>query len=58
MASREVGIYSDDVTLFKNIPLGNATRRLQLRWEIYNVFNHTQFATVDSTARFDPQGNR
>jgi hypothetical protein len=55
---RGPGIDNFDVTLFKNIPFGNGTRRLQLRWEIYNVFNHTQFATVDSTARFDPQGNQ
>jgi hypothetical protein len=33
-------------------------RRLQLRWEIYNVFNATQFATVDATARFDAAGNQ
>ena len=55
---RGPGIDNFDVTLFKNIPFGKGTRRLQLRWEIYNVFNHTQFATVDSTARFDPQGNQ
>jgi hypothetical protein len=29
---------NSDVTLFKNIRLGG-NRRLQLRWEIYNVFN-------------------
>ena len=31
---------------------------MQLRWEIYNVFNRTQFATVDAVARFDPAGNQ
>jgi hypothetical protein len=55
---RGPGVTNSDVTLFKNIPLGSGQRRLQLRWEIYNVFNQTQFATVDSTARFDPLGNQ
>jgi hypothetical protein len=32
--------------------------RDQLRWEIYDVFNQVQFATVDSTARFDAAGNQ
>jgi hypothetical protein len=55
---RGPGINNSDITLFKNIPLGSGRRRLQLRWEIYNVFNHTQFATVDAAARFDTQGNQ
>ena len=55
---RGPGINNSDITLFKNIPLASGRRRLQLRWEIYNVFNHTQFSTVDSAARFDPQGNQ
>ena len=49
---------NSDVTLFKNISLGGSARKLQLRWEIYNVFNQVQFATVDSTARFDAAGNQ
>jgi len=54
---RGPGVNNSDVTLFKNIPVGG-NRRLQLRWEIYNVFNRTQFATVDAVARFDPAGNQ
>jgi hypothetical protein len=54
---RGPGVANSDVTLFKNIPFGG-NRRLQLRWEIYNVFNDTQFATVDAVARFDPAGNQ
>jgi hypothetical protein len=27
---------------------------LQLRFEAYNAFNHTQFSTVNSTAEFNP----
>jgi hypothetical protein len=54
---RGPGINNSDVTLFKNIPLGGP-RRLQLRWEMYNVFNHTQFSGLDTTARFDAAGNQ
>ena len=45
-----------DLSFFKNIPLKSETRSLQLRWEMYNAFNHTQFATVDTTVRFDTAG--
>jgi hypothetical protein len=56
---RGPGLTNSDITLFKNIPLGAAgVRRLQLRWEIYNVFNQRPFATVDAVARFDPAGNQ
>jgi hypothetical protein len=44
------------MTVFKNFPLGNEKRTFQFRWEVYNIFNHTQFATVDNTARFNPAG--
>jgi hypothetical protein len=55
---RGPGVTNSDVTLFKNIALGSGLRKRQLRREIYNVFNQTQFATVDSTARFDASGNQ
>ncbi len=45
------------MALFKNIPFGKA-RQIQFRWEAYNVFNHTQYATVDTTARFNPAGQQ
>jgi hypothetical protein len=51
------GTNNTDVTLFKRIPFGGR-RALQLRWEIYNVFNHTQFNGVDTTARFDATGKQ
>jgi hypothetical protein len=31
--------------------------KIQLRLEAYNAFNHTQFASMDTTARFDASGN-
>ena len=55
---RGPGVTNSDITLFKNIPFGSSGRKLQLRWEMYNVFNQVQFATVDSTARFDAAGNQ
>jgi Carboxypeptidase regulatory-like domain/TonB-dependent Receptor Plug Domain len=54
---RNPGIHNWDVALFKNIPFGRA-RQVQFRWEAYNVFNHTQYATVDTTARFNPAGQQ
>jgi Carboxypeptidase regulatory-like domain len=52
------GVNNTDVTFFKRIPLGGGRRNLQLRWEMYNVFNHTQFNGVDTTARFDVAGTQ
>jgi hypothetical protein len=48
-----------DASLYKNIPLGKSEgRRLQLRFEAYNVFNHANFSGVDTTGRFDAQGRQ
>jgi hypothetical protein len=52
---RGPGINNWDTALFKNFPIHEAAN-LQFRWELYNVFNHTQFAGLDTTARFDPTG--
>jgi hypothetical protein len=58
-ASRTVfqlpGIINWNISFFKNFPLGGS-KRLQFRWEIYNLLNHTQFSTLDNTARFDAAG--
>ena len=35
-----------DISAFKNIPMG-ATRRLQLRVELYNAFNTDQWTGVE-----------
>lgn len=45
-----------DISFFKNIPLISEKKTLQLRWEMYNAFNHTQYSGVDTTARFDATG--
>ena len=49
---RGPGINNFDVALFKNFSVRESVR-LQFRWELYNVFNHTQFSGLDTTARFD-----
>ena len=51
-AVRLPSIFNNDLAFFKNIPLGEK-RALQLRWEIYNVFNHTNFRDIDGTLRLD-----
>ncbi|MGH9838741.1 MAG: hypothetical protein ACREEM_08155, partial [Blastocatellia bacterium] len=55
---RNPGTHNWDFSLFKNIPLKSESRFLQLRWEMYNAFNHTQWSGIDTTARFDVNGNQ
>ena len=55
---RGPGINNWDLSLFKNFSLGAETRMLQLRWEAYNAWNHTQFSSVDTSARFTPEGQQ
>jgi hypothetical protein len=51
---RGPGINNWDIAVFKNFALEEQGRaRLQFRWELYNVFNHTQFSGLDNAARFD-----
>jgi hypothetical protein len=40
-----------DFSLFKNIPIGSyeGSKSLQLRMEVFNVFNHTNFRALAST---------
>jgi hypothetical protein len=56
---RGPGLRTWDLSLFKNIPFDRESqRRLQLRFEFYNAFNHANFNSVDTAARFDAQGNQ
>ena len=54
---RMPSIFNSDVAMFKNIPFGE-TRSLQLRWEVYNVFNHTNFRDIDAGLVFDVNGRQ
>ena len=47
-----LGYINHDLTLLKNFSLGNG-RVLQVRAEVYNAFNTTQYAGVNTTATFD-----
>jgi hypothetical protein len=53
--ARGPGIFNTDLALFKNINLAGGPKA-QLRIEAYNVFNHTQFDTVNTTATWDQSG--
>jgi hypothetical protein len=55
---RGPGVNNWDLSLVKNFPLGSEARSLQFRGEFFNAFNHTQFQSVDGTARFDPAGQQ
>jgi hypothetical protein len=56
---RGSGINNWDMALSKRIPVGlGEGRGLFFRAEAYNAFNHTQFSTIDTTARFNPAGTQ
>lgn len=55
---RGPGINDWDISIFKNFHLGNERRSLQFRAEGYNAFNHSQWQSVNTAARFDPSGNQ
>ncbi|MDW8130894.1 MAG: hypothetical protein RMI94_10125, partial [Bryobacterales bacterium] len=50
------GVNNWDIAIAKRIPLFSEERYLQFRTEMFNAWNHTQFSSVDSSFRFDPQG--
>jgi hypothetical protein len=54
---RGPGINNWDLSIFKNFPV-TEQMRFQFRWEMYNAFNHAQFTSVDTGARFDVAGNQ
>ena len=51
------GINNWDLTAYKNFVVKERVRT-QFRAEFYNAFNHTQFTSVDTTARFDAQARQ
>jgi hypothetical protein len=51
------GINNWDISLFKKFQYTKSeTRYIQLRWEMYNAFNHTQWSSVNTAAQFDSTG--
>jgi outer membrane receptor protein involved in Fe transport len=48
---RNPGIRNQDLSIFKNVPLGGDGKRyLQLRMEAFNILNHVQFSNQNRTA--------
>jgi len=54
-ALRGPGIHQWDMSVFKKINFSES-RYLQLRLEAYNVFNHTQWGTLNTSANFNAAG--
>jgi hypothetical protein len=50
-------IIVSNFSMFKNFGLGGS-KKLQIRWEVYNVFNQVNWSTLDLQARFNPQGQQ
>jgi len=46
-----------DLAAFKDFAIRERTK-VQLRGEFYNAFNHTQWSSIDTTARFDASGKQ
>ena len=53
---RKPGVNNWDISVFKNFPLGSENRVLQLRCEMFNAWNHTQFSDYNRTVNFNAQG--
>ena len=50
-------IVLSNMSIFKNFQVGGS-KRIQLRWEAYNVFNQVNWSTLNTTATFNPQGQQ
>ena len=53
---RGPGVSNWDMALSKRFPVVSEKRYFTLRWEAYNVFNHTQYNGINIAAKFDPTG--
>ncbi len=51
---RRPGVNNWDISVFKNFPMGAESRFLQLRVEMFNAPNHTQFSDFNRTIQFNP----
>ncbi len=55
---RRPGINNWDLRVTRRFRLFHERRSLEFRSEFFNVFNHTQFSGVDTTARFERDGSQ
>jgi hypothetical protein len=47
-----------DIAASKRFRLFSDSRFVQFRTELFNAWNHTQFATLYTTAQFNPAGQQ
>ncbi len=50
-------IVNTNLSAFKNFSLGGG-RRIQFRWEMYNVFNQVNWSAINTTSQFNPAGEQ
>jgi hypothetical protein len=50
-------IVNTNLSAFKNFQIGGG-RRIQFRWEMYNVFNQVNWSAINTTAQFNPAGEQ
>ncbi len=50
-------IVNSNISAFKNFAIGGG-RRIQFRWEMYNVFNQVNWSAINSNAQFNPEGQQ
>jgi hypothetical protein len=55
---RGPGINNWDFVVGKRVPLFSEARFVQFRTEFFNVWNHTQFSSLFTNARFDTAGRQ
>jgi hypothetical protein len=49
---RNPGVNNNDLVAAKRFSLRSEQRYIQFRWEAYNVFNHTQYSSINTSAKF------
>jgi hypothetical protein len=50
-------IVISNMSIFKNFRVG-ANKRIQFRWEAYNVFNKVNWSSINTTPQFNPAGEQ
>jgi len=50
---RNPGVNNTDLSLSKRFPVKGEKRFIQLRWEAYNAFNHTQYSGINTSPKYD-----
>ena len=51
------GIVNTNMSAFKNFAIGG-NKRIQLRWEVYNLLNQVNWSDIQTDAQFNPQGQQ